>query len=223
MSKQTLKAEKRELVGRKVKSLRKQGLVPANIFGKKIESLAVQVDLKAFDLVYKEAGETGLVELSVGTDKRPVLVHGLQLNPKTDEVVHIDFLQVDLKEKVEAQVPVEVFGESPAEKQSIGTVVQHINEITVEALPADLPEKFEVDKSVLETVDQAVFVKDLKVDSSKVTIINNPDDIVVKVEPPQKIVEEIVTLAEGETGDTSNTEAATEAGSEDKPAEEAKE
>ncbi len=203
MSKQSLKAEKREITGRKVKNLRKQGLIPANVFGKKVDSLSIQVESKAFEEIYKEVGETGLVELSIGSEKRPVLVHGLQLNPKSDEVVHIDFLQVDLKEKVEAQVPVELTGESPAEKQSLGTVVQHINEITVEALPADLPEKFEIDKATLETVDQLIYVKDLKIDSSKVTIVTDGEAIVVKVEPPQKIVEEPVAATEDAEADAS--------------------
>lgn len=199
MNKHTLKAEERVLSGRKVKVLRKQGLVPSNIFGKKVDSKAIQIDSKEFQEVYKEAGETGLIELSVGGQKRPVLVHGLQLNAKTDQILHVDFLQVDLKEKVEAQVPVELVGESPAEKQSLGTVVQYVNEVTVEALPTDLPEKFEIDRSELVEVDQALYIKDLKIDSSKVEIKSDPEELVVKVEPPQKIVEEVAPVAvEGE-------------------------
>jgi len=215
MNKHTLKAEERAVSGRKVKVLRKQGLIPSNIFGKKVESRAVQIDSKEFQGVYKEAGETGLIELSIGGEKRPVLVHGLQVNAKTDQILHVDFLQVDLKEKVEAQVPVELIGESPAEKQSLGTVVQYINEVTVAALPTDLPEKFEIDKVDLVEVDQAVYVKDLKIDNSKVEIKTDPEELVVKVEPPQKIVEEVAPVAvegdvvageEAPTGaETSNT------------------
>ncbi|QQG41911.1 MAG: 50S ribosomal protein L25 [Candidatus Woesebacteria bacterium] len=190
MDKKTLKAEERKLEGRKVKTLRLNGFVPSNISGKKIKSLSVQVKLSDFETIYKEVGETGLVELDVNGDKRPVLVHNVQKNAKTDEVVHIDFLQVDLKQKVEADVPVELTGESPAEKQALGTVVQYINEIKVEALPTDLPEKFVVDTSELAEVDQSILVKDLKVDRTKVDIKTGADDIVVKVEPPQK--EEVV-------------------------------
>ena len=186
MNKLTLKAEVRKISGRKVKNLRKDGILPGNISGKKIKSEAVQVVFKDFDKVYKEAGETGLVTLEIGKEEKPVLIHNLQVNPVSDVPVHVDFLQVDLKEKVEADVPVELTGESPAEKQALGTVVQYINEIKVEALPMDLPEKFEVDTSVLSEVDQAIFVKDLKVDRSKVDIKTGPDEIVVKVEPPQK-------------------------------------
>ena len=90
----------------------------------------------------------------------------------------------------DGNIPVELTGESPAEKQSIGTVVQYLNEIKVEALPADLPEKFTVDVSALSEVDQAIMVKDLKYDKSKVDIKTGAEEIVAKVEPPQK--EEVI-------------------------------
>lgn len=190
MDKQILKAETRKVLGRKVKNLRKQGILPGNVYGKKIKSEAVQVSLKDFEKVYKEVGETGLLSLQVGNSDKPVLVHNVQTNPVTGDIIHVDFLQVDLKEKVTAEVPVELTGESPAEKQAIGTVVQQINEIEVEALPTDLPEKFEVSVEGLSEVDQAIFVKDLKVDKSKVEIKADPEAIVAKVEPPQK--EEVI-------------------------------
>jgi large subunit ribosomal protein L25 len=199
MDKKILKADARKILGRNVRNLRKDGLLPGNISGKKIKSFAVQVVLKDFDKVYKEVGETGLLTLEIGKEEKPVLIHNLQVNPVSDAPVHVDFLQVDLKEKVEAEVPVELTGESPAEKQAVGTVVQYINEIKVEALPMDLPEKFVVDTSDLAEVDQSILVKDLKVDRSKVDIKTGSDEIVVKVEPPQK--EEVVAPpapAEGE-------------------------
>ena len=221
MNKHTLKAEPRAITGRKVKTLRNKGLVPSNVFGKKIESQAIQVEEKEFKEVYKEAGETGLIELIIGSEKKPVLVHGIQLNPKTDGLLHVDFLQVDLKEKVEAQVPVEFVGESPAEKQSLGTVVLYINEVTVEALPADFPEKFEVDKSVLVDVDQAIYIKDLKVDSSKVEIKADAEEIVAKVDAPQKIEEVVAPASEGEN-DTA-TQPSTESSGSDSTSETPKE
>lgn len=199
MDKKELKAEERKVTGRKVKNLRKEGLLPGNVFGKKVKSEAIQVVLKDFEKVFKEVGETGLVMLKVGKNEKPVLIHNLQLNPVTDKPLHVDFLQVDLKEKVEAEVPVELIEESPAEKQGIGTVVQYVNEVKVEALPTDLPESFEVDTSILTEVDQAIHIKDLKVDSSKVEIKADSEEIVAKVEPPQK-EEEVAppVSAEGE-------------------------
>jgi len=186
MNKTTLTVQVRKVTGRKVKTLRKEGLIPANIYGKKIKSQAVQVKALDFKKAYEEAGETGLISLG----DRAVLVSSVQFNPLTDAVVHVDFRQVDLKEKVTAAVPVELMGKSPAEKGGIGTVVQYIDEIEVEALPTDLPEKFEIDASGLSEVDQAVFVSDLKYDQAKVEVKNDPGEIIVKVEPPQK--EEVV-------------------------------
>ncbi len=199
MDKNVLKAESRKIVGRKVKNLRKQGLLPANVSGNKVKSLALQLPLSDFEEIYKEVGETGLIDLHVGSETKPVLVHNVQKHALTDEVIHVDFLQVDLKVKVEADVPVEVVGESPAEKQALGTVVQHLNTIKVEALPMDLPEKFEVSIESLAEVDQAIHVKDLKYDKAKVEVKTNEEEIVVKVEPPQK--EEVIEApvpAEGE-------------------------
>ena len=192
----TLKSEKRELFGRKVKRLRKAGKIPANIFGKKIKSEAVSIDNKEFIEVFEKAGETQIIDLT----GKPVLVSNTQVDPISGEYLHIDFRQVDLTEKIEAMVPVEIEGESPAEKQSLGTVVQQIHEIEVEALPTDLPEKIIVDASVLVEVDQAIYVKDLKVDK-KVEIKTDLESIVVKVEPPTKeeVVEVVVEVpAEGE-------------------------
>ncbi len=191
MDKLVLKAEKRKIAGRKVKKLRSEGVLPANIYGKKVKSVTIQTDLNEFEKVFKKAGETGLVELQVNGEKRPVLVHNIQLDPLTDEPLHVDFLQVDLKEKVIAKVPVELIGESPAEKQGLGTVVQYIDEIEVGALPGDLPDKFEVDRSKLTEVGQLISVADLPIDAKKVEIRVDPEQILVKVEPPRK-EEEVV-------------------------------
>jgi len=190
----TLKTSKRELFGRKVSRLRKDGLIPANIFGKKIKSEAITVDAKEFTEVFKKTGETQIIDLG----GKPVLISNVQTDPVSDQVIHIDFRQVDLTEKISAKVPVELEGESPAEKQNLGTVVQQIHEIEVEALPSDLPEKITIDASILIEVDQAIYVKDLKVDK-KVEIITDLESIIVKVEPPTKEeVVEVPVVAEGE-------------------------
>jgi len=186
MQKNTLKAEKRKVLGRKVKKLRREGVLPANIYGKKIKSLSIKFPVVDFEKVYKAAGETGIVEVAIGKQKRSVLISNVQLDPVTDKPLHVDFHQVDLKEKTTADVPIELIGESPAEKQGLGTVVQSINEIEVEALPKDLPDKFEIDLSKLAKVDQTVQIKDLVVDTKKVKILAEAEQIVVKVEPPRK-------------------------------------
>lgn len=184
MKKQQLRAEKRKISGKKVKNLRKQGIMPANIYGKSVKSLAVQLPLKDFEAVFKEVGETGLVELSVeGEEKtRPILIHNVQLNPISSLPVHADFFQVDLKEKVTAMVPLEIISEAPAVKDKKGVLLHPLNEIEVEALPADLPEKIEVDISLLSEVGQEIKVGNLKAPSG-VTILSGGELVVCKIGP----------------------------------------
>ncbi len=222
-----LQAEARKVTGRKVKTLRSKGVTPANIYGKDVKSTSIQVKVKEFREVFKKAGETGIIEITIGKDKRPVLVHNVQVHPVTGDIIHIDFHQVNLKEKVSAQIPVEIIGESPAEKSGIGTVVLLMQELEVEALPTDFPDKFEVDATKLENVDQTVKVADLKYDKAKVEVKADPETIIVKVEPPQK--EEVIVApvaaevpAEGEAAPVVEGEAAKPAEGE-KPAEEKKE
>lgn len=212
MDKHTLKAEKRKILGQKVKTLRKEGILPANIYGKKVKSLAIQIPMSEFEKIYKEAGETGIIEISVDSSKRPVLINNVQMHPVTDIPLHVDFLQIDFKEKVTADVPVDLIGESPAEKSGLGTVVQQINEIEVEALPADLPEKFEIDLSKLTKVDMAVLVKDLDVDKKKVEIKSDLEQILVKVEPPRKEEEVVVPVEVEEEGEIEEGEEPSEEG-----------
>jgi large subunit ribosomal protein L25 len=217
MEKITLKSEPRELFGRKVLRLRKMGIIPANVYGRNVKSQSLQIVLKDFQTVFAKAGETGLVELDLEKEKLPVLVHDIQYEPVSHDILHIDFLQVDLKQKVTAQVPVEFVGESPAEKQGLGTVVQYIDEIEVEALPAELPDKFEVDISVLSEVGQAIYIKDIKHDS-KVEVKENSDEIVAKVEPPKEEKEEVkpvsveaeAVAAEGESSTTEEKKESTD-------------
>jgi len=135
MTKQThtLSAEKRTVSGHKVKRLRKQDILPANIFGSKVDSLSIQLPLKEFTNTYKETGDTGLIDLSVeGESKtRPVLVHKLQAHPVSGQLLHVDFRQVDLKAKITAEVPVELIGESPAVHQG-GVLTHPLTAIEVE-------------------------------------------------------------------------------------------
>lgn len=200
MDKVKLTAKARTIAGRKVKNLRKQGILPGNVFGKKMDSIAIELPVDSFKNVFEKAGETGLIDLSIENGKetnKVVLISNLQNDPLTDEPIHVDFRAVDLTEKISANVPVEISGESPAEQQGIGTVVLYFDEIEVEALPADLPEKFVVDVSNMAEVEQTIFVKDLSYDSSKVTILTDVEAVLAKVEPPQK-EEEAPAPAEGE-------------------------
>lgn len=206
MANQKLNAQTRDVLGRRVKALRKDGILPANIFGKKVKSLAVQVKETEFMKVFGSVGETSLVDLQISSGKsksqgKTVLITNVQFDPVTDNPLHVDFHQVDLKEKVTAQVPVEVVGESPAEKQGLGTAVVYVDEVEVEALPTDLPDKFEVNLSILAEVDQTILVKDLDYDKKKVEVKVELEEVVVKVEPLREEEEEPAPTEEVDEGE----------------------
>ncbi len=180
MKRETLKVEKRSVLGKKVKQLRKQGVFPANIYGKGITSVAVQVPFADFEKVYKEAGETGLVDIIVGSETRPVLIHNVQKDYQTKVPLHADFYQVNLKEKVKTMVPLEIIGEPKAIADKLGILMQTLNEVEVEALPADLPEKIEVNVEYLAAVDDQILVSDLKAPTG-VTVLTDGGQVIAKI------------------------------------------
>lgn len=190
MEKIKLVVEKRNSFGKKVKKLRSTGIVPANLFGKGIKSQALQLDRKIFGKVFRAVGETGLLHLDIGTESHPVLIHRVQRDPKSDSIIHIDFHEVNLKEKITAKVPVVLLGTSPAEKSGVGLVLQTVNEVEVECLPADIPHEFEVSVDKLGEVGQSIHVKDLVVDKDKVEIKNDPEEVVVSVQTAEMKEEE---------------------------------
>ncbi|MCX6725730.1 MAG: 50S ribosomal protein L25 [Candidatus Shapirobacteria bacterium] len=206
-----LSVEKRKTVGREVKFLRRKGILPANIYGKKIKSLAVQLSAKSFLPVLKEVGETGLLELKVTDEEnvRPVLIHSVQFHPTSGEPLHADFYQVDLKEKVTTKVPVELIGESLAVKDKIGILIQPLSEVEVEALPADLPEKIEVDISGLKTIGDTILVETVKI-AEGIKILTDGKEVLAKIEPPAKEEVVIAPVAEEVTAEGGETEKAGE-------------
>ncbi|RJR14795.1 50S ribosomal protein L25 [Candidatus Microgenomates bacterium] len=198
-----LTAQKRTVVGRKVKQLRKQGFVPASVFGNQIQSVSIQVSTEAMRKVYQEAGETGLIDLQEGQEVRPVLIKNIQSHPVTGAMLHVDFYQVNLKEKVTAQVPLEQTGTAPAVTNNIGVLLTLADEVEVEALPTDLPENIVVDIASLTQVDDVIKVSNLQIPQG-VTILTDPETEVVKIgelvqaEPePEPVTEGEEAVAEG--------------------------
>jgi|SaaInlStandDraft_4_1057021.scaffolds.fasta_scaffold08486_5 large subunit ribosomal protein L25 len=227
MSDYKLSAKPRKIFGRKVKSLRRDGIIPANIFGKKTKSISIQLDGKTLVKMIREAGETSLIDLTVEGEKAPraVLISGYAQNPVTDTLLHVDFHQVDLTKTTTATVPVSVVGESPAVAGG-NTLVTLKNEIDVEALPADLPESIEVDISALTEVGNSILAKDLKLDRTKITMLLDEEETIVTIQAPVKeevIVEEESVEGEegteGEEGEAKEGEAeeGKDAKGEDKP------
>ncbi len=181
MEQTPLTAQLRTVLGRKVKTLRKQGILPAHVFGHKIETIHIQVQKKEFEKVFAKTGETGIISLEIDKEKRPVLVKNIQVHPVTDEPIHIDFYQVNLSEKVTVNVPLEIMGEAPAEQKKVGLLLTPVSELEVEALPADIPENIQVDVSKLENIGDEIRVKDLPIDKTKVEVKTDEELVVVSI------------------------------------------
>lgn len=211
-----ISVQPRTLTGRKVKSLRRDHLIPANVYGAKIKSFAVQLPELSFQKAYERVGETGLLNLKVeGSSKsHPVLITSLQRHPLSGQVLHVDFREVLLTEKVTATIEVELVGESPAVKDFSANLVTALNSLEVEALPTDLPDKFVVDISSLKAIGDSILVKDLTFDRSKVALSVDPEETVVTVKPQEEekveeapAPEDVETApAEGETETKESTE-----------------
>ena len=192
--KHEIKAEVRTALGRKVKHIRKQGFIPATIYGKGLESKSVQFLAVELDKLFEEAGESTLVNLILENETLPILFRNPQYHAIEGNLIHIDCYKVNLKEKITTMVPIEFIGESQAVKDG-NTLVTVTDEIEIEALPADLPEKIEIDLSVLENLESTITVADIKIDTSKLEIKTDMEQLIAKVEEP-RAVEEVVAPVE---------------------------
>ncbi len=180
----------------KNEKIREEGFIPAVIYGYNMDNLLVQIESSAFNKIYEKAGESTLIKLNV-TDKEKaikkapiVLIHDTQHNPVTDEFIHIDFYQPNLKEKVEVEIPLEFFGESDLIKNEDGTLVRNYSEVEIKALPEKLIHEIKVDISVLETFDDVIKIKDLKVPEG-VEISDDPEEIVALISRPEDVDHEL--------------------------------
>jgi len=187
----SLSAKIRKEFGKKVKILRKKGILPGVLYGPKIKSQPLEIDLKRFEKVYEEAGESTLISLEIENKKLPVLIHEVELDPLTGKPIHVDFYQPSLEKEVEVTIPIIFEGEAPAVKDSGGTLVKNIHEVEVRALPQNLPHEIKVNIEKLKTFEDDILVKDLPV-SEGVKILKELDEVVAKVSPPEKVEEELV-------------------------------
>jgi large subunit ribosomal protein L25 len=193
-----LLSEERNVLGKKVKKLRREGYLPGNVYGKGLNSHALQVKLADFENVYKEAGETGLVDLTFDGKTKPVLIKSLQLNYATHTMLHVDFYQVNLKEKVKTTVTLVLTGEAKAVTDKVGLILQTLSDVEIEALPDKLPENIEIPVEHLAAIGDQVTVADIKTPED-VVILTDPSQIVVKIAEPT-VEEPEAQAAEGEVG-----------------------
>lgn len=189
-----LTATKRTIKGKTVASLRKKGLLPAVLYGYKVETTDLELNEREFGKVFKQAGESTLINLTVDGKSQTVLIHDVQNHYLTDKPIHVDFFAVNMDEKLTATIPLHFEGESSAVKAMGGVLVKNIAEVEVECLPADLPHQIVVDISTLNTFEDAIHIKDLPV-SDKVKILGNPEEVVANVAAP-RTEEELASLSE---------------------------
>lgn len=177
---------------------------PAVIFGKGMESVNISLDYNNFDKTFRQAGETDLIDIVAGDDKFKVLVKDVHMDPVSDKISHVGFYKPDLTIRTEAQVPVEVIGEENNElvKSGEALALQLLQEITVEALPEDIPHSFIVDISNLNEIGQGVTISQLDYDREKVSIPDiEPEEMVVRIdeitvaEEPEEAVSEEEAIA----------------------------
>lgn len=198
MNREELKVSRRDILGKKVRFLRREGLTPVNLYGPNIESIPLQAETPFLKRLIAKAGRNALITLKVNGAKKPrvVMVRDIQRDPLNDELLHVGFFQVEMTHRVRAEVPLLFLGEAPAARSSHAMLIQNLTSLQVEALPADLPHDIEVDLSVLEEIDRAIHVRDIVVDEA-VEVLTDPDQLVARVmeSKVEKLVEEIAEEA----------------------------
>lgn len=186
MEKIELEVKGREEIGKKLKGLRGQGLIPAVVYGKKIKPLPIIIDKKTFikNILKSEAGMNAIVSLKLSGKEIRVLTQEVQRDPLSDEILHIDFRHIVMDEAIRTKVPVELLGLPMGVKESEGVLVHGLREVEVECLPGDIPDKFEIDVSTL-VIGDSLHVSDLP-QVAKVKILTNPTEMVAICSPPTK-------------------------------------
>jgi len=197
-----LKVTRREVLGKKVRFLRRQGITPVHVFGHGIESETLQCKTAELRPVLAEAGATGLINLKLGSERkaRNVITREIQREPRSGALLHVDFYQVRMEDKVRMEVPIVIIGEAPALKLKENMLTHELNTVTVECLPGNIPNHIEMDVSSLEEAEQALRVGDIKLGEG-VVVLNDPEQMIVKISSrPVERVEEVAEVVAEEEG-----------------------
>jgi len=199
MEKTVLQAEHRDVVGKQVKALRRQGRLPAVLYGRNIQPIPVTMDFREANRILPGITSSRLLVVNVDGEEHTALVREKQFHPVQGKLIHVDFMVVSLTEKLRANVSIHLEGESPAVRDINGILVPVIEEIEVECLPQDLPERIMVDVSSLTEIGSAIHVRDLKL-SDRVRVLTDPDEMVAVVTAPEaeEVVEEVAPEIEPE-------------------------
>ena len=211
----------RSELGKRTKRLRREGILPCNIYGRGLDSVAVQLPYRDAEALLSEHGLNSLIEIAVEgeSEERPVVVRRLQRHPLSRELQHLDFYQVDLTRPIQANVPVTIVGEAPAVHTYQGILITGMDHVLVEALPAEMPSHFEISVDSLEELDEQLTVADLQFGAG-VEVMSEGEIMLVRVARPRVIEEEEAEaeeLLEGEEavrGEGAEGEATAEGGDE---------
>lgn len=176
-----------------LKEVRKNGLIPAVLFGKGVESTPLSVEKVAFQKTWREVGESGTINIETEKGTSPALISDVQYDPVQNTPIHIDFRIVDMNKPVEVDIQISIVGESPAVKSGTGVLVKALHEVKVSALPGDLPHEIEVDISGLQNIDDKISVGELKVPKG-VTVLDEADEAVVMIAAVKEEVEETTPI-----------------------------
>jgi len=185
------KAQKRD---KAAKELRRNGLIPAVIYGKKFENIGLELDSHEFLLLFRDAGSSNLVDLNIDGKSVKTLIHDVQHHPMTNAIIHVDFLKIDMKEKIRTEIPLEFVGETSLVIDQEGSLITSKDAVEVECLPADLVDHINVDISTLTSFDMNIKVADLRVPAG-MEILDDPEEVVALVQPPRS-EEELEALDE---------------------------
>ena len=195
-----LTVEYRDVNGKKVSTLRNEGITPVHMYGPGIDPRSLQCDTALVDKIVSEAGGNIPVTINLaGEDDEVCFIREVQYHPVKDVIIHVDFMKVDVNKEVEAQVPVIIQGTSPAVRNLGGTLLQPLQAVTVRALPMEIPAQLTLQAEVLVDYDTNLYVRDL-VDMDSVAIINDESEIIASVVPPRIEREDTVVGIEGEDG-----------------------
>lgn len=182
----TIKAAPRAVLGKKVRQLRRQGRLPANVYGRGIDSRAIDIDAREFARTIKSAGLRAMIELSVDGEKDPryVILRGMARSGGTGEPIHVDFFQVDPNIPIQANVPIRLVGEAPAVRDLAGTLLPGLDVVAVRCLPLAIPDSMTVDLSGLNSFDMTLTVANIE-PMDGVEILTDPAIVVATVNPPR--------------------------------------
>ena len=207
-----LNASLRSKLGKKVAEVRQAGKIPAVVYGHKTENLNLEFNYVDFEKILKEAGESTIIDLNVdGKEPIKTLISEVQIEPTKGRIIHADLHQINMKEKIYAHVPIKFVGESKVVKEDGGVLVHNISEVEIHCLPTDLIHEIEVDVSMLNSFDDSIAIKDLKVPAKVDIVHHEPEDVVVLVARPKaEKIEEVAPVAPVEGAATPTEEATKE-------------